>query len=151
MYGYEVKSKGGAARSQDLFLRFHRCSRSFLITDLIREMECYTKKTNRIYGKKILSHHNNTTSHILLLVCNCLTKNNTVILPQSQYSVNFSSCNFVIFSKFKISMKKWIFDSIDEIKTSSLEELKILPNCAYNKYFEDWKRHRYKCQGFTLN
>ena len=42
-------------------------------------------------------------------------------------------------------MKGLRFDTIEEIKTASLEELKTIPKSAYQKFFEDWKNHWYKC------
>jgi hypothetical protein len=34
---------------------------------------------------------------------------------------------------------------IEEIKTASLEELKIILKSAYQQCFEDWKKRLYKC------
>jgi len=42
-------------------------------------------------------------------------------------------------------MKGWRFATIEEIKTTSLEELKAIPKSACQKCFEDWKKHWHKC------
>ena len=34
---------------------------------------------------------------------------------------------------------------IEDIETASLEELKTIPKSAYQKCFEDWKKHWHKC------
>ena len=42
-------------------------------------------------------------------------------------------------------MKGRRFATIDEMKTESLRELKDIPKNAYQKCFEDWKKHWHKC------
>ena len=42
-------------------------------------------------------------------------------------------------------MKGRRFATIEEIKTASLEELKAIPICAYQKCFENRKKHWHKC------
>ena len=42
-------------------------------------------------------------------------------------------------------MKGRRFDTIEEINTASLEELKVIPKSAYQKCFEDWKKRWRKC------
>jgi len=42
-------------------------------------------------------------------------------------------------------MKGRRFATIEEIKTTSLEELKAIPKSAYQKCFEEWKKRWHKC------
>ena len=42
-------------------------------------------------------------------------------------------------------MKGLRFAKIEEIKTTSLEELKTIPKSGYKRCFEDWKKRWHKC------
>ena len=42
-------------------------------------------------------------------------------------------------------MKEQRFATIEEIKTASLEEFKAIPESAYQKFFEHWKKRWHKC------
>ena len=92
-----------------------------------------------------LLHHDNAPAHSSLLVRNFLTKNNTVIMPQPPYSPDLAPCDFFLFPRLKRPMKGRRFATIEEIKTESLRELKVIPKSAYQKCFEDWKNSWHKC------
>ena len=47
--------------------------------------------------------------------------------------------------KIKWPMKGRRFATIEEIKTESLRQLKVIPKSAYQKCFEDWKKRWHKC------
>ena len=68
----------------------------------------------------------------------------TIIMPQP-YSPDLAPCDFFLFPKLKRPMKERRFATIEEIKTTSLEELKAIPKSACQKCFEDWKKRWYKC------
>jgi hypothetical protein len=42
-------------------------------------------------------------------------------------------------------MKGQRLSTIEEIKTTSLEEFKAMPESSYQKCFEDWKKRWHKC------
>ena len=87
----------------------------------------------------------NAPAHSSLLVRNFLAKNNTVIMPQPLYSPDLAPCDFFLFPILKKPMKGRRFATIEEIKTEWLRELKDIPKSAYQKCFEDWKKHWHKC------
>ncbi|KYN22666.1 hypothetical protein ALC57_04927 [Trachymyrmex cornetzi] len=45
----------------------------------------------------------------------------------------------------KRPMKGRRFATIEEIKATSLEELKAIPKSAFQKCFDDWKKRWHKC------
>ena len=84
-------------------------------------------------------HHDNAPAHSSLLVRNFLAKNNTVIMPQPPYSLDYAPVTFSCSQKLKRPVKGRRFATIEEIKTEWLRELKDLPKSEYQKCFEDWK------------
>lgn len=52
-----------------------------------------------------------------------------------------TSNELFLFPKQNRSVKRRIFAIIEEIKTASLEDFNAIPINAYQKCFEDWKKH----------
>ena len=96
-------------------------------------------------NKSWILHHDNAPAHSSLLVRNFLAKHKTVIMPQPPYSPDMAPCDFFLFPKLKMPMKGKRFDTIDELKKKSVEELKAIPINAFKKCFEDWKKRWHKC------
>ncbi|UYV78041.1 hypothetical protein LAZ67_15003295 [Cordylochernes scorpioides] len=91
-------------------------------------------------NKNWLLHHDNAPAHTSLLVRDFLAKNNTLMMPQQQYSPNLAPCDFFLFPKLKRPMKGRRYATLDEIKTASKEELKKIFKNDFLKCFEDWKK-----------
>ena len=66
-------------------------------------------------------------------------------MPQPLYSPDLAPCDFFLFPRLKRLMKGRRFDTIEEIKTRLLRELKDIPKSVYQKCFEDWKKRWHKC------
>ncbi|XP_060521942.1 uncharacterized protein LOC132699316 [Cylas formicarius] len=83
-------------------------------------------------------HDDNAPAHSSLLVSlsNFFAKNKT---PATIFT-GYGPCDFFLFPKLKKPMKGRRFGIIEEIKKKSLEELKAIPENAYHKYSEDWKK-----------
>ena len=62
-------------------------------------------------------------------------------MPQPPYLPDLAPCDFFLFPRLKRLMKGRRFATIEEIKTESLRELKDIAQTAYQKGFEDWKKH----------
>ncbi|UYV75253.1 hypothetical protein LAZ67_12003104 [Cordylochernes scorpioides] len=75
-------------------------------------------------NKNWLLHHDNAPAHTSLLVRDFLAKNNTLMMPQPPYSPDLAPCDFFLFPKLKMPMKGRRYSTLDEIKTTSKEELK---------------------------
>ena len=70
----------------------------------------------------------------------------SLTMPQPQYSPEIARCDFFLFPKIKRTLKVRRFTAIDDIKKSaSLKELKAIPKIEFKKRFEYWKKHWHKC------
>ncbi|UYV83543.1 TTC21B [Cordylochernes scorpioides] len=96
-------------------------------------------------NKNWLLHHDNAPAHTSLLVRDLLAKNNTLMMPQPPYSPDLAPCDFFLFPKLKRPMKGRCYATLDEIKTTSKEELKKIFKNDFLKCFEDWKTRWHKC------
>ncbi|UYV61909.1 hypothetical protein LAZ67_1007037 [Cordylochernes scorpioides] len=96
-------------------------------------------------NKNWLLHHDNAPAHTSLLVRDILAKNNTLMMPQPPYSPDLAPCDFLLFPKLKRPMKVRRYATLDEIKTASKEELKMIFKNDFLKCFEDWKNRWHKC------
>ena len=52
---------------------------------------------------------------------------------------------YILFPKLKLPLSGTRFESIDAIKQNSLKELKVIPESAYKRCFEDWKNRWAMC------
>ena len=84
----------------------------------LREAVC--PKRTELFKKLIMDlHHDNTLSHISLLVGEFLTKTKTVIMSQPPYSSDLAPADFFLFTKLKILRRGKSFTTIEEIKEKS--------------------------------
>ena len=67
------------------------------------ERQCVTKKTKIVETIKL-------AVHISLEVTQFLTKNNMAVVPQPQYSLDLTHCDFALFPKIKLKMESHCFD-----------------------------------------
>jgi len=74
-----------------------------------------------------LLYYDNAPTHTSLLVTEFLAKYKTVTMHQSPYSPNMAPCDFFLFPKIKRTLKGRRFIRIDDIKSASLKELKVIP------------------------
>ena len=88
-------------------------------------------------------HYDNAPAHTSLLVREFLAKNNTIMLPQPSYSSDLPFRD-VLFPKPKRPMKGRRYVTIQEIKTSSKEQLNKITKNDFLKCFEHWKTHWHK-------
>ena len=96
-------------------------------------------------NKNWLLHHDNAPAHTSLLVGKFLAKNNTLIMPQPLYSPDLAPCDYFLFPKLKRPIKGRRYDTIEEIKAASKEELNKITKNDFLKCFEDWKKRWHKC------
>jgi hypothetical protein len=82
-------------------------------------------------GKKWLLHHNNVPVHSPLLICDFLTRCETMLILCTLYSLDLAPAYFHFFTKLKSLIKGWWFESVKEIKENLLTELHIIPKEVY--------------------
>lgn len=90
-------------------------------------------------------HHDNAPCHKAIIVTEFLTKNSTNIIDQAPYSPDMAPCDFFLFPKLKLPLRGRRFESIEAIKQNSTKELKAIPETAYKKCFDDWKKRWHMC------
>jgi len=74
-----------------------------------------------------------------------LAKHGTAVIPHPPYSPDLAPLDFFLFPKLKSTLKGKRFESIDEIKTNSVTELKAIPKDAFLECFQKWKKRWDKC------
>lgn len=90
-------------------------------------------------------HHDNAPVHSALLIRDYCTKNGMTVIPQPPYSPDLAPADFFLFPKLKRPMKGKRFQSVDEIKEKSLEQLNSISQDEFSGSFTQWKHRWEKC------
>ena len=90
-------------------------------------------------------HHDNVPAHTALSICQFLAERNIATLEHPPYSPDLAPCDFFFFPKIKSVLKGIHFSDIDSIKKAVTTELKKIPENAFQKCFESWKKRMHKC------
>lgn len=90
-------------------------------------------------------HHDNAPVHSALLIRDYCTKNGMTVIPQPPYSPDLAPADFFLFPKLKRPMKGKRFESVDDIKKKSLEQLHTISQDDFSKSFTQWKHRWEKC------
>ena len=92
-----------------------------------------------------LLHHDNVPAHTLLIVREFLTKNNMTTVPHLAYLPNLAPCNFYVFAKMKLRLKRRRFVSTEEIQAESQQVLNTLTLTDFNECFQKWQNRWDHC------
>ena len=87
-----------------------------------------------------LIHHDNAPAHSSNLVQQFLAKHEIVQLRQPPYSPDIAPCDFSMFPKLKMALKRKRFNDIETIQSNATRELKAIPKSAFENCFKMWKR-----------
>lgn len=90
-------------------------------------------------------HDDNAPSHRAAIVTEFKAKNATNTIDQPPYSPDLAPSDYFLFPKLKLPLRGTRFESIESIKENSWKELKAIPENAYKKCFEDWKKRWRMC------
>jgi hypothetical protein len=66
-----------------------------------------------------------------------LTSTKTTVIPP--YSPDLPTCDFIIFPKMKLKIKRQSFESIEEIQAKLQDVMKMPIQNAFRQYFRSWK------------
>ena len=61
------------------------------------------------------------------------------------YSPDMAPADFFLFPKLKLPLRGTRFQSIEDIKENSWQELRSIPENAFEKCFDDWIIRWHKC------
>jgi hypothetical protein len=72
------------------------------------------------FGEKIwLLHHDNAPSHNSVFTQQFLAKHEMAVIPHPTYSSDLLPCDFFLFPKMKLMLKRRRFDTNEEIQAES--------------------------------
>ena len=103
------------------------------------------KRTELWKRQSWILHYDKAPAHLLMIMCEFLAKNKTVIMPHPPYWPDLAPLDFFLFPKLTAAMKGMLFATIEKIKEKSKRELLAIPKIAFQKGFEDWKKCWHKC------
>jgi hypothetical protein len=82
-------------------------------------------------------HHDNAPSHTSFFITECLTKNNTTVVPNPPY--------FSLFLQLQTKLKGRHFDTTEVIEAESQAVLSTLTVHAFQDAFKKWMKRWERC------
>jgi transposase len=73
-----------------------------------------------------------------------LAKQEAIVVPQPPYSPDLAPADF-LFPKLKSTLKGRQFQTVEEIKENSLQDLRAIPQNTFQDAFQNWKKHWERC------
>jgi transposase len=84
------------------------------------------KHPDKWHNNSRAQHHDNAPAHELLTVRQFLASMNVTVIPHPSYSPDLTPCEFFLFPKMKLKLKRQNFDSTEEIQNDSQKMMKTL-------------------------
>ena len=97
--------------------------------------------TNKIW----MLHHDNAPAHASLLIREFLAKQDTIVVLQSPYSPDLAPADFFLFPELKFTFNGRRFQTIEEIKENSLQDIRAIPQNTFQDAFQNWKKRWERC------
>jgi transposase len=92
-----------------------------------------------------LLHHDNGPAYTSLKTTEYVTNNNMVIVPHPPYSPDLVHCDFCLFPKLKMKLKKLRSETVSDIQRESQAVLYSIEENDSHGAFEAWKNRRDRC------
>jgi hypothetical protein len=67
------------------------------------------------------------------------------VIPHPPYSPDLAPCDFFLFPKIKLKLKRCRFDTIEKIQAGSLKVLDTLKENDFQEAFQKWRRWCDRC------
>ena len=80
-----------------------------------------------------------------LLIHEFLTKHKTTVVPQPPYSLDLAPADFLLFPKWKCSLKGRGFQTVQEIGENWIRDLRALPQNTFQDAFQKLGRRWERC------
>jgi len=90
--------------------------------------------------KTWMLHHDNAPAHESLLIREFLAKQETIVVPQPPYFPDLAPADFFLFQKLKATLKGRRFQTVEDIKGNSLQDLRAIPKNTFQDAFQNWKK-----------
>jgi len=88
-------------------------------------------------------YHDNAPAHLAFSVAQFLTSKGIMVMPQPPYSPDLAPCDFFLFQKTKLALKRHHFESTENIQRSLTQALNDIPQAAFQECYKQWQ-HRWK-------
>jgi histone-lysine N-methyltransferase SETMAR len=92
-----------------------------------------------------LLHHDNARAHTALSIRQFLAKHSIPTLSQPPYSPDLSPSNFFLFPKLKITLKGRRVQTVGDIITNAMNDLKAIPQTSFEQCFQKWRMWWERC------
>jgi transposase len=69
-----------------------------------------------------------------------LAKQETIVVPRPPYSPDLAPVDFFLFPKLKSTLKVRRFQTVEEIKENSLQDLRAILQNTFQDVFQNWKK-----------
>jgi hypothetical protein len=76
---------------------------------------------------------------VSLLIREFLTNQEMTVMPQPPYSPDLAPEDFFLFPNLKSTLKGRRFQTVEEIKEISLQDLRTIPQNTFQHAFQNWK------------
>jgi transposase len=90
-------------------------------------------------------HHDNAPAHMSLLIHEFLSKHKMTLISQPPYSPQLAPADFFLFPELKFTLKGRRFQTTEEIKEISLQNLCDILQNAIQDAFQNWKKFWKRC------
>ena len=89
-------------------------------------------------------HHDNAPPYDSLFIREFLAKQETIVVLQPTYSPDLAPADFFLFPKLKSTLKGRRFQTVEEMKENSLQDLRAIPRNTFQDAFQNcikcWER-----------
>jgi len=121
-------------------------NKEFYLKVMKRLREAMRRKRPEAWTNKIwMLHHDNAPAHASLFIREFLANQDTIVMPQAPYSPDLAPADFFLFPKLKSTLKGRRFQTIEEIKENSLQDLRAIPQNTFQHAFQNWKKRWERC------
>jgi hypothetical protein len=90
-------------------------------------------------------HHDNAPAHTSLLIRKFLVTHEANAVPQLPYCLDLAPADFFLFPKLKSTLKGRQFQTTEELEENSLQDLRAIPQNAFQDTFQNWKNCWKRC------
>jgi len=74
-----------------------------------------------------------------------LAKHNIALIRQAPYSSDMVPCDFWLLPKLKMLLKGTRFESREDVMRNATAQLNMIPQEAFQKFFQQWQDRWKKC------
>ena len=96
----------------------------------------WRKRSKAWTNKTWILHHDNAPAQASLFIREYMAKQDTIVVPQPPYAPDLAPADFFLFPKLKSTLKGRWFQTIEEIKENSLQDLREIPQNTFQDAFQ---------------